>query len=78
MAHFLAFLLWLSVQVNGMKLTSDQYEHYWQEWKSFYGKSYRSVAEEITRFALWKDNVKVISHFNFPFERSVAISAFEK
>ena len=53
-----AFLLCASI-ANGIDLTSGKYEQHWQQWKSFYGKTYESEVQDIARFAVWKNNLQI-------------------
>ena len=63
MRCFYVFLLSVSI-ASGLDLTHEDYKRYWQEWKSFYGKSYKSDLLDNVHFAVWKDNLKV-SKFYF-------------
>ena len=58
MRCFYAFLLCVSI-ANGFDLTSAKYKQHWQEWKSFYGKTYESEAQDVARYAVWKNNLQV-------------------
>jgi len=49
---------------NAIELTLDEYKQHWQEWKSFYGKTYESEAVNSARFAVWKNNLKFIQQHN--------------
>lgn len=54
------FVLLLSVSIaNGLDLTHDEHKRHWQEWKSFYGKSYKSDILDTAHFAVWKNNLEV-------------------
>lgn len=59
MKCFVALLLCVSI-ANGVDLTIEEYRQHWQEWKTFYGKTYESEDINSARFAVWKENLKVI------------------
>ena len=63
MRCFYVFLLSVSI-ASGLDLTHDDYKRYWQEWKSYYGKSYKSDILDKVHFAVWKNNLEV-SKFYF-------------
>ena len=58
MRCFLVFFLSVSI-VKSLDLTHEEYKRYWQEWKSFYGKSYESDILDKAHFAVWKNNLQV-------------------
>ena len=63
MKCFLALLLLCVNSVaKEIDLTFEEYKQHWQEWKSFYGKSYESEAENTARFSVWRENLKVTSN----------------
>lgn len=64
MRCFYAFLLSISI-ANGLDLTHEEYKRYWQEWKSFYGKSYESDVLDNAHFAVWKNNLEVTKFLFF-------------
>lgn len=63
MRCFFVFLLSVSI-ANGLDLTHDEYKRHWQEWKSFYGKSYKSDILDTGHFAVWKNNLELIQKHN--------------
>lgn len=63
MKCFLALLLLCVNSVaKDIDLTFEEYKQHWQEWKSFYGKTYESEAEKTARFSVWRENLKVTSN----------------
>lgn len=36
----------------------------WQAWKVFHQKNYQTTDEEHLRYAIWKENLKIIQHHN--------------
>lgn len=44
---------------NGLDLTAEEYKRHWQEWKSFYGKTYESEDVDNANFDVWMNNLKV-------------------
>ena len=54
----MVFFLSVSI-VKSLDLTHEEYKRYWQEWKSFYGKSYESDILDKAHFAVWKTNLQV-------------------
>ena len=61
MKGFIAFLLCLAF-ANGHILHTE-YEQQWQAWKTFYEKKYSTDTEEEARYAIWRDNLRVIMRF---------------
>jgi len=63
MRSFLVFFLSISI-AKSLDLTHEEYKRYWQEWKSFYGKSYESDILDKAHFAVWKNNLQRIQKHN--------------
>ena len=58
MKCFITILMCVAM-ADAIELTLEEYKQHWQEWKSFYGKTYESEAVNSARFAVWKNNLKV-------------------
>lgn len=69
MRCFYFFLLSVSL-ASSLNLTHEEYKRYWQEWKSFYGKSYKSDILDQAHFIVWKNNLEVS---RFYFQRSMVV-----
>ncbi|XP_020631226.1 cathepsin L1-like [Orbicella faveolata] len=63
MRCFYFFLLSVSL-ASSLNLTHEEYKRYWQEWKSFYGKSYKSDILDQAHFIVWKNNLERIQKHN--------------
>lgn len=72
MKCFLVLLMCVSM-AKGIDLTIEECKKHWEEWKSFYDKNYNSDVEQVERFAIWLDNLKVNSKSRVTPKESITV-----
>ena len=57
----LGVLVPLSLAAVPLSIEGDEHAELFTAWKHKYNKEYDTVAEEVARFNIWKDNLELVS-----------------